>query len=128
MTFFDIASTKARQFGFSLVTPEGTKLACCGDEPYNPCEEPYVRGCDWLMHEAFCLYSEADKFKPYEKHHSTVKEACELAEQLQVPNLILYHTEETHLKERKALYAQEGRAYYRGNLYIPDDKEIFFIS
>ena len=27
----------------------------------------FVKGSDWLTHEAFCLYGEADKFKPYEK-------------------------------------------------------------
>lgn len=127
VTFFDIGSTKARQFGFILKTPDGKKLSCCGDEPYNPCEEEYVRDSDWLMHEAFCLYREADKFKPYEKHHSTVKEACLLAEQLRVPNLILYHTEETHLEERKELYTEEGRKYYSCNLYVPDDQEVFRI-
>ena len=120
VTFFDIGSTKARQFGFTLKTADGKKLSCCGDEPYNPCEEEYVRDSDWLMHEA-------DKFKPYEKHHSTVKEACLLAEQLRVPNLILYHTEETHLEERKELYTEEGRKYYSGNLYVPDDQEVFRI-
>lgn len=77
------------------------------------------------MHEAFCLYREADIFRPYEKHHSTVKEACELAERLGIPNLILYHTEETHLPDRKKLYTEEGKQYYRGNLFVPDDKEIF---
>ncbi|MDU7709421.1 MAG: MBL fold metallo-hydrolase, partial [Clostridium sp.] len=52
VTFFDIGSTKARQFGFTLKTADGKKLSCCGDEPYNPCEEEYVRDSDWLMHEA----------------------------------------------------------------------------
>lgn len=41
----------------------------------------------WLLHEAFCLFSQADKFKPYEKHHSTVKDACELAQKLEAENL-----------------------------------------
>lgn len=127
VTFFDIGSTKARQFGFTLTTKEGTKLSCCGDEPYNPCEEAYVKESDWLMHEAFCLYEEADKFKPYEKHHSTVKEACQLAKELGVSNLILYHTEETHLTERKQIYAEEGRRFYQGNLYVPDDKDVFYL-
>jgi len=125
VTFFDIGSTKAKQFGFTLVTAGGKKLTCCGDEPYNDCEEPYVTGSDLLMHEAFCLYSEADKFKPYEKHHSTVKEACQLAQKLHVPNLILYHTEETHGAERKALYTEEGIKYYQGNLLVPEDLEVF---
>ena len=34
---------------------------------------------DYLLHEAYCLFSERDKFKPYEKSHVTVKDACENA-------------------------------------------------
>ena len=127
VTFFDIASTKAKQFGFTMKLKNGGKFTCVGDEPYNEANYEYVKGSSWLLHEAFCLYAEADKFKPYEKHHSTVKEACQLAEELGVPNLLLYHTEETHLKERKELYTAEGREYYHGNLYVPDDMEEFII-
>ena len=127
VTFFDIASTKAKQFGFTMKLKNGGKFTCVGDEPYKEANYEYVKGSSWLLHEAFCLYSEADKFKPYEKHHSTVKEACQLAEELGVPNLLLYHTEETHLKERKELYTAEGREYYHGNLYVPDDMEEFII-
>ena len=36
VTFFDILSTKARQFGFTTVLKNGKKLTCAGDEPYNP--------------------------------------------------------------------------------------------
>ena len=123
VTFFDIASTKAKQFGFTMLLPGGKKFTCVGDEPYNEINYDYVKGSDWLLHEAFCLFDEADKFRPYEKHHSTVKEACELAEKLGIPNLLLYHTEETHLKERKKLYTGEGKKYFHGNLYVPDDLE-----
>lgn len=59
------------------------------------------------------------------KNHSTVKDACELAEKLGVENLILYHTEDKNIKERKVLYTEEGKAYYHGNLYVPDDMEAF---
>lgn len=128
ITFFDIGSTKAKQYGFTMITRDGIKLTCLGDEPYNADNEEFVRNSDWLMHEAFCLYKEADRFKPYEKHHSTVKEACETASRLGVANLILYHTEETHLEERKALYTEEGKQYYSGNLYVPDDMEVFEIK
>lgn len=101
----------------------GEKLTCCGDEPYNPCEEKYARDSKWLLHEAFCLYSQADIFDPYEKHHSTVKDACELAEKLGVENLLLYHTEDRNLSRRKELYSAEGKQYYSGKLWIPDDLE-----
>lgn len=125
VTFFDIGSTKAKQFGFTMQLKNGKKFTCVGDEPYNKINYEFVKDSDWLLHEAFCLYSEADKFKPYEKHHSTVREACQLAEELGVPNLLLYHTEESHLSERKALYTAEGKEYYHGNLYVPNDLEIF---
>ena len=37
---------------------------------------------------------------------------------------MLWHTEDKHLSERKALYTAEGREYYDGNLLVPDDREI----
>lgn len=123
ITFFDISSTKAKQFGFCMDMGNGRKLTCCGDEPYNACEKTYAENSTWLLHEAFCLYAEADIFSPYEKHHSTVKDACELAERLQIENLLLYHTEDKNIASRKALYLEEGKQYYKGNLYIPDDLE-----
>jgi len=62
---------------------------------------------------------------PYDKHHSTVKDACQLAQDLNVDNLILYHTEDKNISRRKELYTEEGRQYYKGNLLIPDDLETF---
>ena len=154
VTFFNIYSTKAEQYGFTMeivqIDSENsgnktfekemrkssvpgkemsgrkvTKLTCVGDEPYNEKDYEFVKGSDWLMHEAFCLFREADEFKPYEKHHSTVREACQVAENLGIPNLILYHTEEKNLKNRKKLYMEEGKEYYTGKLYVPDDLEVF---
>ena len=125
VTFFDILSTKAKQFGFCMEYAQGKKLTCCGDEPYNECEQKYAKNSTWLLHEAFCLFSQADKFKPYEKHHSTVKDACELAQKLEAENLILYHTEDKNISRRKELYTEEGRQYYKGNLWIPDDLETY---
>lgn len=124
ITFFDIHSTKARQFGFTVVLNNGRRLTCVGDEPYNPLCSGYVEGSDWLLHEAFCLYSQRDKFQPYEKHHSTVKDACELAESLKIPNLVLWHTEDKSIEKRKKLYLAEGKPYYQGSLYVPDDRDI----
>ncbi len=122
-TFFDIRSTKAKQFGFRMALENGKALVCCGDEPLDPALEPYAAGCEWMLHEAFCLYAQADIFEPYEKHHSTVKDACVLAERLGVKNLLLYHTEDRNLSQRKALYTEEGARYYHGALWIPEDLE-----
>lgn len=124
VTFFDIHSTKAKQYGFTTILENGKKLTCAGDEPYHPACAAYVEGSDWLLHEAFCLYSQRDTFQPYEKHHSTVKDACELASSLQIPNLVLWHTEDRSYDCRKELYLAEGRQYYDGNLFVPYDQEI----
>ena len=121
--FFDIQSVKAKQYGFSMDIGNGRKLTCCGDEPYNDTEHMYVQGSRWLLHEAFCLEKDAERYHPHEKHHSTVKEACETAERLHVQNLVLYHTEDSDMAARKERYADEGRQYFGGNLYIPDDLE-----
>ena len=124
VTFFDIHSTKAKQFGFCMRLDEDEKLTCCGDEPYNELEQKYAENSTWLLHEAFCLYGQADEFKPYEKHHSTVKDACEMAADLNVENLILYHTEDKNIEHRQELYLEEGKAYYDGNLFVPDDLDV----
>ena len=49
----------------------------------------------------------------------------QLAQELNVDNLILYHTEDKNISRRKELYTEEGREYYKGNLLIPDDLETF---
>lgn len=121
LTAFDILSTKAKQFGYQLQFADGMKFTCLGDEPYNEHDRVYAEQADWLLAEAFCQYKDRDVFKPYEKNHSTVKEASELAAELGVKNLVLYHTEDKHLAERKAAYTEEARQYYQGNIFVPDD-------
>lgn len=124
VTFFDIESTKAKQFGFTTTLSNGKKLTFTGDEPFHECNREQVNGSDWLFHEAFCLYDDRERFKPYEKHHSTVKDACELAEGLGISNMVLWHTEDkTDIRTRKERYLAEGKAYYSGNLFVPDDEE-----
>ncbi len=120
-TFFDIGSTKAIQYGFSMDLGDGGRLVCCGDEPLSDAGRPYAQGAEWMLHEAFCLHSQADIFDPYEKHHSTVLDACALAKQLGVQNLVLYHTEDRNLERRKELYLAEGKSCFNGMLWVPDD-------
>ncbi len=124
LRFFDIRSTKAKQFGFTTILENGKKFTFIGDENFQEHEAVYVENADWFLHEAFCLYEQRDVFKPYEKHHATVKEACEAGERLGVKNLILYHTEDKNIAGRKELYTKEGKRYYSGNLFIPDDLEV----
>lgn len=46
---FDIHSTKERQFGFTALLPDGQRLCCLGDEPFNPLCEQYAEGADWSV-------------------------------------------------------------------------------
>ncbi|MGM9521242.1 MAG: MBL fold metallo-hydrolase [Oscillospiraceae bacterium] len=121
-TAFDIFSTKKKQFGF-CVKAEGKNVACLGDEPYNPRCEKYVRGADLLMCEAFCLSRDEERFHAHEKHHGTALEAAGLAQALGAKSLLLYHTEETDLKNRKENYTREAAAAFDGPIFVPDDLE-----
>lgn len=121
MLFFDIRSTKLDQFGFEMKLSDGKRLVCLGDEPCCAECEPIAKNADWLLSEAFCRYEDREKFKPYEKHHATVKDACELAERMGVENLVIWHSEEETLDQRQVLYSKEGREYYHGGLYVPSD-------
>lgn len=122
-TFFDIHSTKKKQFGFKAILPDGQSLVCLGDEPYNSSNRQYVENADWLLSEAFCLYADRDTFKPYEKNHSTALNAGKIAEELHIKNLVLYHTEDSDLANRKIRYTAEGKSVFSGNVYVPDDLE-----
>lgn len=121
---FDIGSEKEKQFGFRMTFADGMRLVCLGDEPFSECSRAYAEGSDYLMSEAFCLSSDADKYNPYEKHHSTAKDAAILARELGVKNLILYHTEDDHMETRKKLYTKEAERYFGGKIYVPDDLEV----
>ena len=71
------------------------------------------------------MYEDREIFKPYEKNHSTVKDASEIAEKLQVKNLVLYHTEDKDMERRKEKYTNEAKKYYTfGNVFVPDDLEV----
>lgn len=124
MTIFDIHSNKTKQYGFKAVLNGKIKLVCLGDEPYNPECKKYVYGCDYMMCEAFCLYSQKENFRPYEKFHSTALDAGKLAEELEIKNLILYHTEDETLDTRKISYTSEVSTVFSGKVYVPDDLEV----
>lgn len=123
VTFFDLGSDKTKQYGLCAVMPDGKKVVCHGDEPYCDRNEKYVRGCDWFMCEAFCLYKDREQFRPYEKHHSTAIDAGRIAQELEVKNLLLYHTEDTHLSTRRLTYTAEAAQHFTGNISVPDDIE-----
>lgn len=127
-TFFDTHSTKDTQFGYCMDLPDGGRLTFCGDEPLQECCCSYGQNSTWLLHEAFCISADAfGGMDPRRIGHSTVKDACLLGEQLGVQNLLLYHTEDSDMANRKRLYTEEGRKYYSGNLLVPDELETILL-
>lgn len=128
VTFFDIHSNKLCQYGFILRLATGGRLIFSGDEPLPQELHELAYGADWMLSEAFCLASESARFHPYEKHHSTVKDACLMAEALGIANLVLWHTEDTHVPHRKRDYLAEGSPLFSGTLYIPDDLETIILA
>lgn len=121
---FDIRSAKAKQFGYRALLPDGQSLVCLGDEPFNEELRPLVQGADWLLCEAFCLAADSERFKPYEKHHSTAADAGRLAATLGVRHLLLYHTEDETLPTRRSTYSAEAASFFKGHVVVPDDGEI----
>ena len=126
-TVFDIGSTKMKQFGFRMEYENGKVFVDPGDEPLLEKNYEIARNADWMTHEAFCTYEDRDRFKPYEKHHSTAMDASKLAESLGVKNLILYHTEDKTLSTRKDRYTKEAKEFFSGNVFVPDDGESFIL-
>ncbi|MDD3225567.1 MAG: MBL fold metallo-hydrolase [Clostridium sp.] len=123
LEFFDIKSTKLLQYGFTAKLTDGKKFTFLGDEPFNSDLFDFAVGSDYIMHEAYCLYSDREIFKPYGKHHSTVKDASVNAAKLNAKNLILMHTEDKNLAKRKQLYTREGKEFFEGNIIVPEDLE-----
>lgn len=118
---FDIGSSKAKQFGFRLALPDGKSLVCLGDEPFSERNRAMVEHADWLLCEAFCCYADKERFKPYEKHHSTALDAGRLAARLDVKNLLLYHTEDSDLPNRSRRYTAEAATCFSGRIEVPED-------
>lgn len=126
-TFFDTYSKKTKQFGVCLKLLNGKSFTYLGDEPYREECAQYVRGVDYLMHEAMCLESQEAQYHPHPIQHSTVKDAAECANRLHIGTLILHHTEDEHLAQRKQLYTEEARQHFGGDVWVPYDLDVFLL-
>lgn len=124
-TFFDIHSTKMKQFGFVI---QDASITFAGDEPYNELCDQYTMGTKMLLHEAFCLYRDKDIYKPYEKHHSTALDAGKIASKLGAKQLVLWHSEEDTYENKKELYTKEAQDAFDGEIFVPQDLEIITLK
>lgn len=122
--FLDVHAKKEKQFGFKTTLENGKTLLFLGDETFDEALKNEAENVDWFLHEAMCRDAEKDIVKPFEKAHCTVKAAAEIAESLKVENLLLYHSGDIDLKNRKKLYTEEAQKYFTGNIYVPYDLEV----
>jgi ribonuclease Z len=120
VTFFDNKARRDKQFGFFIED----KLVFAGDEPLNEDLFDIAKNKQWLIHESFCLDKDDHIFKSHQKGHCTVKEAAITAEKINAKNLIIVHTEDTDLKNRKENYTKEAKEYFSGNVFVPNDLEV----
>lgn len=123
MEVFDTQSTKCKQFGISITFTDERRLVYPGDEPLRPVHYLHAKKADVLIHEAFCLDEEADKFEPHKINHSTVADAAKKASELEVQKLILVHSVDYKLTKRKAAYCKEAELYFNGEVLVPYDLE-----
>ena len=126
--FIDMKASKNKLYGFETTFNNGKKLVFLGDETLNPELYDMVKDKDYVMHEAFCLDADKEIFKPYEKKHSTVKYVCENLNGLNIKNLILYHTEDTHPNDKDILYKEEAKQYFDNNVIVPKDLDVIEIN
>lgn len=120
----NLYSREDKQFGFQTVLNNGKKLSFLGDVPCSEKNIDKIENTDWVLHEVFCLEDEAPVFKPHEKEHSTVKDVAEKMQILNIKNLVLWHTMDNNISERKKLYTEEAKKYFDGNVYVPNDLDI----
>ncbi len=122
--FFDIRALKVKQYGFYILS-KNNKLTFIGDEYCKKEIEKYVLDSQWLIADAFMCGEKAEEYNPMEKHmHSSVKYISQIANRNNIKNLILIHMIDDDLENRKRLFKNDARKYFKGNVYVPDDLEM----
>lgn len=120
ISFFDVGSENVAQTGYRMTLPSGRTFATLGDEALTERNTALVRGADYLLCGAFCRYADREVFRPYEKHHFTVRDVAEAAEQAGLRTLIIFHSEDVTPDKGEA-YAAEASRFFSGRVVIPAD-------
>lgn len=117
----NLYSTECIQYGFKTILNSGKSIAFLGDVPCSEKIYNDIQNFDWVLHEVFCLEKEDAIFKAREKNHSIVVEVAENMEKINVKNLVLWHTIDNNIENRKKLYIEEAKKFFSGNVYVPND-------
>ena len=120
----NLYSIECLQYGFEVTLNNSKRLYFLGDVPLSEKNYKLIENADYVLHEAFCLDREKDIYNPHRINHSTVVDVCKVMEKLNVKNLILWHTKDSDIENRKKLFTEEGKEFFKGNIFVPNDLEI----
>lgn len=129
ITFFDIHAKKILQYGFFFNIDDGKKFTFIGDECCSYYTREYVANSTWLFADAYMSGKGSNIGNPMKKHcHSTVKYISNIANELNVKNLILSHTIDTNLQNRQREFKIEAKKYFNGKVFIPNDLDAIILE
>ena len=127
----NLLSTKTEQYWF-LLEQKDKRMIFFWDEAIDVLQKidyQEMIGSDWLLCEAFCLESEKEERLPHEKNHITSQETWQLANTLEVENLIISHIN-NHISDRKKQIndiRQDASIYFKWNICVPLDNELIHL-
>lgn len=128
INFFDVGSGNVSQTGFRLKLSNGREFVFLGDESIINANIKHCLNADWVVCGAFCRHADASIFKPYEKHHHTVRDVALCAQQANVKRLVLVHAEDTDLPNRSEKFAAETSDCYDGITLVPGDGDVIYLD
>lgn len=114
ITVFDIKSKNIKEYGFKL-NYKNNNIIYLGDEKYSEINKRYIANCDYAFMDA------RDIINSNGSSHSTVKDSAIIAQKYNIKNLILSHSNDNDLKNRRDIFRNEAAKYYKGNIYVPND-------
>lgn len=120
----DIYGKTTLQYGFKTTLNNGKTFIFLGDETLQPELYEEVKNADYMCHDADCIGEESEKYTPEKFRHSTSKQAAEFAENLNVKNLILWHTKDFDLENRQEKFIADAKKYFNGNVIVPNDLDV----
>lgn len=126
--FFDTKALKVKQYGFYILN-NNSKITFIGDEYCKDEIKKIIFNSKWLIADAYMSGVKSEEYNPIKRHgHSSVKYISKIANENNVKNLILIHTIDDDLKNRKKDFIKDAKKYYNGKVYVPNDLEMIKLN
>lgn len=114
VTVLDVCGKTTLQYGFKTTLNNGKIFIFLGDETLQPELYEEVKNADYMCHDADCIGDDAEIYTPEKFRHSTSQQAAKFAENLNVKNLILWHTKDFDLENRQQKFKDDAKKYFKG--------------